>query len=105
MLSIYSAKQLLKFEQAKEYLENPDAFAVAAPAAEESGAATSAAEAKEEEKPAAAEEESDDDMVSRRCVHPRIILNFHLRRALVCLTRIHVLLSLVIKSFRCVCWI
>lgn len=49
-------------EKAKAYLENPDAFAVAAPAAEESGAATSAAEAKEEEKPAAAEEESDDDM-------------------------------------------
>ncbi|KIM58332.1 hypothetical protein SCLCIDRAFT_128366 [Scleroderma citrinum Foug A] len=48
-------------EKAKAYLENPEAFAVAAPAAEESGpAATTAAEA-EEEKPAA-DEESEDDM-------------------------------------------
>lgn len=46
-------------EKAKAFLENPDAFAVAAaPAAEE--AAPAAAE--EEEKPAEKEEESDDDM-------------------------------------------
>ncbi|KAL4062133.1 ribosomal protein L10-domain-containing protein [Scleroderma citrinum] len=48
-------------EKAKAFLENPEAFAVAAaPAAEESGA-TTAAPAQEEEKPVA-EEESDDDM-------------------------------------------
>lgn len=48
--------------QAKEYLENPEAFAVAAaPAAAE--AAPAAAEAAAEEK-AEEKEESDDDMVS-----------------------------------------
>ena len=82
-----SSDAVAEFEQAKAYLENPEAFAVAAPAAEESGpAATTAAEA-EEEKPAA-DEESEDDMVSRQCVYPRIILSFHRCRALVCLTRI-----------------
>ena len=52
--------------QAKEYLANPDAFAVAAPvaaAAADDGPAK--AEEKEEEK-----EESDDDMVS---IHSRIV--------------------------------
>lgn len=45
-------------EKAKAYLENPEAFAVAAPvAAESSSAAPAKAEEKEEEK-----EESDDDM-------------------------------------------
>ncbi|KAH7919718.1 hypothetical protein BV22DRAFT_1040624 [Leucogyrophana mollusca] len=46
-------------EKAKEYLENPEAFAVAAPAAAE--AAPAAAEAKEEAKEEE-KEESDDDM-------------------------------------------
>jgi large subunit ribosomal protein LP0 len=46
--------------QIKDYLENPDAFAVAAPTATESAApaAAAAVEEKEEEK----EEESDEDM-------------------------------------------
>lgn len=48
------------FRQAKAYLENPEAFAVAAPAAAEA-AAPAAAEAKEEEKKEE-EEEEDDDM-------------------------------------------
>jgi large subunit ribosomal protein LP0 len=47
-------------EKAKAYLENPEAFAVAAPAAAEA-AAPAAAEAKEEEKKEE-EEEEDDDM-------------------------------------------
>lgn len=47
-------------EKAKAFLENPEAFAVAAaPAAEEAAPADAAAE---EEKPAEKEEESDDDM-------------------------------------------
>jgi len=46
-------------EKVKEYLANPDAFAVAAPVAE---AAPVAAAAKVEEKAAEKEEESDDDM-------------------------------------------
>ncbi|KAI6037753.1 ribosomal protein L10-domain-containing protein [Pisolithus marmoratus] len=47
-------------EKAKAFLENPEAFAVAAaPAAEEAAPAAAAAE---EEKPAEKEEESDDDM-------------------------------------------
>jgi len=46
--------------QVKEYLANPDAFAVAAPVSDAAPAATAApVEEKEEEK-----EESDDDMVS-----------------------------------------
>jgi len=44
-------------EKVKEYLANPDAFAVAAPAAEAAPVAETKAEEKEEEK-----EESDDDM-------------------------------------------
>ncbi|KAI1797241.1 60S acidic ribosomal protein P0 [Ganoderma leucocontextum] len=44
-------------EKAKEFLANPDAFVVAAPAAAEAAPAAAAAEEKEEEK-----EESDDDM-------------------------------------------
>jgi len=47
-------------EKAKEYLANPEAFAVAAAPAAESAAPEAAA--KEEEKPAEKEEESDDDM-------------------------------------------
>jgi large subunit ribosomal protein LP0 len=48
--------------QAKEYLANPDAFAVtAAPVAETAAAADAP---KEEAKPAEEEAESDDDMVS-----------------------------------------
>ena len=47
--------------QVKEYLANPDAFAVAAPVAE---AAPVAAAAKEEEKVEEKEEESDEDMAS-----------------------------------------
>lgn len=45
-------------EKVKEYLANPDAFAVAAPAASEAAPAAAAVEEKEPEK----EEESDDDM-------------------------------------------
>ena len=48
--------------QAKEYLANPDAFAVAATPAAEAAAAVEAP--KEEAKPAEEEAESDDDMVS-----------------------------------------
>ena len=47
----------------KEYLANPDAFAVAAPVAE----AAPVAAVQEEEKPEEKEEESDDDMVSVFC--------------------------------------
>jgi large subunit ribosomal protein LP0 len=47
-------------EKAKAYLENPDAFAVAAPAATEEAAAPAAEEAAEEK--AEEKEESDDDM-------------------------------------------
>ena len=46
--------------QVKEYLANPDAFAVAAPVAEAAPVAAAEEEAKEEEK----EEESDEDMAS-----------------------------------------
>jgi len=48
-------------EKAKAYLENPDAFASAAPAAD-SGSAPAAAAAVEEKEPEKEEEESDDDM-------------------------------------------
>lgn len=48
--------------QAKEYLANPDAFAVAAAPAAETTAVADAP--KEEAKPAEEEAESDDDMVS-----------------------------------------
>ena len=83
---------MLTYEQAKAFLENPEAFAVAAaPAADEPGAAGGAAEAKEEEKPAA-EEESDDDMVRRWRLLGRMVLIRNCR-ALACLTRIHVLVS------------
>jgi len=47
-------------EKVKEYLENPEAFAVAAPAAAEAAAAPAAEEAAEEK--AEEKEESDDDM-------------------------------------------
>jgi len=46
----------------KEYLENPEAFAVAAPAAEEAAAPAEEEAAAEEEKEPEKEEESDDDM-------------------------------------------
>lgn len=52
----------MTFSQVKEYLENPDAFAVAAPVADASSAP--AAEAAVEETKAEEAEESDDDMVS-----------------------------------------
>jgi hypothetical protein len=75
--------------QAKDYLENPEAFAaVAAPAAAE--AAPAAAEAAVEEK-AEEKEESDDDMVS--CCwfsHKEITLDAIICRASVSSTRLRV---------------
>lgn len=74
---------LTRFAQVKEYLANPDAFAVAAPVAAAAAPAAEAPKAAAEEE----KEESEEDMVSISFERNLLNLKFLGDRASVCLIR------------------